>query len=537
MNDATTNGEMTEKASSESRESDRRAEYVTDVNYVRAFEGDLSPARLRLVAALNGFVPPAADAFDYCELGSASGDTIATLAGAYPRSRFVGVDVNPDHIAAADALADAGKLENVRFLERDFAALSTVDLPALDYVSAHGVLSWVGPDKRKAVIDIASRKLKQGGLLYVSYNALPGWAQLEPLRQLIVSRGEMVGGSSLDRARAGLDLAKLMKECGAEYFQSNPAAAAMLKTIDRLGLPYVVHEYLHAHWTPMYFAQVAAEMAASDLYFVGPLPLYLNYRDLAIPEPLQPLFRGIDDRVTFESLKDFALNEFFRRDVYVKGRMPRSEDATRAYLEDAVFGYVPTAVPSEGARELRLPHRTLRFMGALFDTLLPALDDGAATVASLAARPELAPFGSRRIGDALLRLSLGEHIAPMRQPTFALRTPIEGLLALPLAYNRAVVHDALARGASVALASTVLGNGVEISVVEAVAIVLLTEVAPRDRTAWLADLAANASWRLKVRDEVVSGAPDRARVLEEEIRQFQSARLPRMLDLGILTRG
>src|SRR5580698_122565 len=127
-------------------------EYVTDVTYVRSFEPDLSPARLRLVAALNGFTPPPEDDFDYCELGSAHGDTTATLAAAYPRARFVGVDLNRDHIASANRLAAGGRLENIRFLERDFEDLATANLPDFDFITAHGVMSWVSPAKQKALL-------------------------------------------------------------------------------------------------------------------------------------------------------------------------------------------------------------------------------------------------------------------------------------------------------------------------------------------------------------------------------------------------
>src|SRR5579862_9277330 len=112
----------------------RGEEYVTDVPYVRAFVGDLSPATIRLVAALNGFAPPAGDDFAYCELGCAHGDTTAPLAAAYPRARFFGVDINPHHIASANRLAFEGKLENVRFLEKDFEDLTRDEIPALDFV-------------------------------------------------------------------------------------------------------------------------------------------------------------------------------------------------------------------------------------------------------------------------------------------------------------------------------------------------------------------------------------------------------------------
>src|ERR1700722_16962742 len=114
----------------------QKEEYVTDVPYLRAFGRDLSPLMLRLVAALNGFPSPPGDDFDYCELGSAHGDTTATLAAAHPGGRFLGVDINPDHIASARQLAAEGELDNVRFLERDFEDLATDEIADLDFVTA-----------------------------------------------------------------------------------------------------------------------------------------------------------------------------------------------------------------------------------------------------------------------------------------------------------------------------------------------------------------------------------------------------------------
>ena len=95
-------------------------EYVTDVAYLRNFVEDLAPPRLRLCAALNGFTPPPAEGFAYGELGCGNGDTLATLAAAHPLASFVGVDMNPEHVAFAEGLASRGGLANARFLADDF---------------------------------------------------------------------------------------------------------------------------------------------------------------------------------------------------------------------------------------------------------------------------------------------------------------------------------------------------------------------------------------------------------------------------------
>src|SRR5580693_843693 len=138
-------------------------EYVTDVTYVRGFEKNLSPTYIRLCAAVNGFDVPPLDAFDYCELGCAYGDTTLALAASYPHARFVGIDLNAEHVASAKGAAKGGGVGNVRFFEGDFETLDHAEFPLFDYVTAHGVLSWIGPQKRKAVLDFMASKLKPGG--------------------------------------------------------------------------------------------------------------------------------------------------------------------------------------------------------------------------------------------------------------------------------------------------------------------------------------------------------------------------------------
>lgn len=510
-------------------------EYVTDVPYVRSFEADLSPARLRLIAALNGFDPPAPDEFAYCELGSAHGDTTNALAAASPRARFFGVDLNPEHVASANRLRTRAGLENVRFLERDFEDLKSDELPDLDFITAHGVLSWVGPGKRRALIELAAAKLKPGGLLHVSYNALPGWAAVEPLRQLIAARASLATGNSVERAREALRFVNLLADQGAEYFTSNPAAQAMLAKIARLGLPYVVHEYLHAHWVPMYFAQVASEMAASGLHFVGQLPGYLNYRDLAIPASLSPVFAGIEDRIAFESLKDFALNEYFRRDLFVKGRAPRSDDATRAYLDTTAFGG-----PLEGGaipRTVKLPHHTLHYSGAIFDALLPALEGGATTVPALAARSDLLGFGLPRIRDAVMRLALGDVIVPMLRPTSSGAAPADTQYRLPLAYNEAAVLDGLSSESPITLASTAAGTGLEVSTIDAVAIFLLTHVPSSERRGWVRARCQRESFRLTVQGRSIHSRDEQEATLLREVDRFSTTRLPKLVELGVMERA
>lgn len=504
-------------------------DYVTDVAYVRNFEGDLGPPRLRLVAALNGFPPPPAVDFAYCELGFGHGDTLVALAAANPRARFVGVDFIDEHVAFARGLAKKGGVDNFEVHQLDFSELPQHDLGAFDFVVAHGVLSWVGPDKRQAVFDFASSRLRPGGILYVSYNAMPGWAAIEPLRQLL--RSGAAADGTLERARQGLALAKRMADANAEYFQQNPPARAMLGTLEKLGLSYLAHEYLHAHWDPMYFAQVARELAAWDLHFAGVQPLFLNFRDLSVPASTLPLFEDVTERGAFESLKDFAINEYFRRDVYVKGRPARAAAVTDAYLDQTPFGAPVEGVPAQ--RDVVLRHHTMHFEGAVFDALLSALAEGAQTGSALCARPELAPFGEGAVRAALTRLIVGAHAAPMQVST---RTNVQDALmfTVPLEYNRMILQQPVASELPIVLASTVAGTGIAIPALTAIAIRLLTEVQPSQRSAWIRKMFGRTEVKMQLAGRTIESAAERCRMVEGELDTFRRERLSKLVELGVL---
>ena len=488
---------------------------------MRQFCKELSPGLLRAAAALGGFAPPPEDGFDYCELGCGTGDTVNTLAAAYPGARFVGVDFNAEHVAFARGLAERAGLRNVRFLERDVADLARDDLPAFDYVCAHGVLAWIAPSTRAAMLDVAAARLKPGGLLYVSYNAMPGWAAVEPLRRLMLDASAGIAGTSLDRARHALGAAKALCEARAEYFEANPAAKEMLATTLRMGLAYAAHEYLGADWHPMYFADVAGEMGARGLRFVAQLPLYLNDRALTLPGSVVELLRGVADRAEFERLKDFAINEFFRGDLYTKDRAP--DPARRdAYLEGTPFC---TLVPADAVRrEVRLRHHTLRFDGPLFDALVARLSAEPCTVADLARDASLATHGAGAVREGVLRLLLGEQIAPMRA---AAGSPAA-------AYNRVILEQRLSVTSPVVLAAPAAGTGVVVPTLHAIALRLLTWVEPAAREEWIRAFVARQPVNLQAAGRAVEDPSEQARIIAQEVERFRVRRLPKLAALGVV---
>lgn len=500
----------------------QRHGYVTDVAYTRQFCPHLAPTLLRSVAALEGFPPPPDDDFDYCEVGCGPGDTIATLAASHPRARFVGIDLNGEHVAFARGLAVRGGLSNLQLVEGDFESLAgDAALQRFDYVAVHGLLTWIAPEKRRALIAFAARRLKPGGLFHVAYNTMPGWAALEPMRRLLLDAAG-TEGTTAERAQRALDAAKALAERGSLYFVTNPPARDMLDAMVRLGPPYVAHEYFHAHWNPMYVADVAREMAAEGLAYVGQLPSYRNVPELALPTKLVGEAAHASDRIALEQLVDFAANEFFRGDVYRAGTGGRASATAAAYLDATPFGTLVDA--DRIRREVKLPHHVLRLDGEIETALLERLPRSATTARALAEDPAFERFGANRVRAALVRLLAAEQIVPMRASD-------EGPATL---YNHAILEQPLAEKSPVVLAAPAGGTGVQVSALQAVCLRVLTWIEPSERAAWLRAYVERQPLRLHVSGALVEDRDAQAQVLAQEAEKFRTTRMPKLVELGVV---
>ena len=63
---------------------------------------------------------------------------------------------------------------SIRFAGQELIGADAPVLPMFDYVTLHGVYSWVGTTVRADIVRFLRRYLKPGGAVYLSYNAMPG---------------------------------------------------------------------------------------------------------------------------------------------------------------------------------------------------------------------------------------------------------------------------------------------------------------------------------------------------------------------------
>jgi len=297
--------------------------YVTDVEYASGFCRGQSPVLMQLACWLNGIETAAVgEDFAYCELGCGKGLTSLVLAASNPRARFVAVDFNPVHVMHAASVARAARLENIEFLESNFEEL--VDrrrgrLPQFDFVTLHGVYSWISPAARQAIVRFLNECLKPAGLVYISYNAMPGWASGSPVQRLLKD----IAAASFDRSDrkilSAVGFVQKLAAANARTLVGNQFVEAIVDHANRLHGAYLAHEYLNEHWSALYHADVARDLSAAKLEFVGSAGLLRNVPEFRISPEQRELLRGFEGSALQETLWDFCTGRNFRDDVFIRG--------------------------------------------------------------------------------------------------------------------------------------------------------------------------------------------------------------------------
>jgi SAM-dependent methyltransferase len=431
--------------------------YVVDVGYTHGYYRELAPSTLGFVMLLAGLeAPETGRPFGYYELGCGNGLSTVLHAATHPHGRFVGVDFNPTHIHNAQRLAGACGVGNVQFLEKSFAELLEAGLPDADIIALHGVWTWIADEHRRQLVEFIRRRLKPGGIVYVSYNCLPGLSQVAPLQRLLIEHGAAAAGGSFERLRGALDFAVRLERAGAAFFRVNPLAKGRLDSIAGQDPRYLAHEYFNANWSLFYHAEVARDLGGAKLAFAGSADYLDNFNQFVLTPEMAKLIAGIGDRVAVETLKDYARNQVFRRDVYTRGAPkadPRQLDGLLGRSRFALARPRPVCkfAATTPAGEVALEEHA-------YAPVLDALARGPMTFDELGQAAETRQLDRSRLRQAVFGMAALGNVFPA--------LPAEGEEARRAAarkFNQAALRDAAPGSPGNILASPVLGAGVALS--------------------------------------------------------------------------
>ena len=296
--------------------------YAQSVDYTHHYCRELSPSLLDFACLSRGIATSFSDRpLTYLELGFGQGLSLNVHAAAC-QGEFWGTDFMPAHVLNAQKLAAASH-SGARLFEDSFEEFAQRrDLPQFDVIGMHGTWSWISAENRAVVLDLVRKKLAPGGVFYISYNALPGCAAELPLRNLLKLHAEQVSPALLgvpEKLDAALSLVRALSAAGSRHFQEQGDSKALVDRVNGQDRNYLAHEYLNRDWLPMGFAEVAALMSEAKLEFAASATLLDHLDAVGFPDKAKKLLDEAKAPLLRETLRDYLINQRFRRDIFVKG--------------------------------------------------------------------------------------------------------------------------------------------------------------------------------------------------------------------------
>ena len=292
--------------------------YVADIGYTYGYYLELNPQRVKLAFLNAGLVAP--EFGTACELGFGQGIS-ANMHAAASVCSWHGTDCNPAQAGFAQELATVSGA-NAHLFDEAFAEFSSRDLPEFDYIGLHGIWSWISDENRTVIVDFIRKKLKVGGVLYISYNTLPGWGTFAPMRHLMTEHAEIIGADGVgivSRIDGALDFTEKLLATNPLFARANPLVADRISKIKGQNRHYLAHEYFNRDWHPMHFGTMGQWLEPAKLTYACSAH-YLDAVEAVNLTPEQQAFlKDIHDPMFKQTVRDFMVNQQFRKDYWVKG--------------------------------------------------------------------------------------------------------------------------------------------------------------------------------------------------------------------------
>jgi len=503
--------------------------YIAEIGYTYGYYGELNPSRAALPLLYSGYAAPRIATA--CELGFGQGVSV-NLHAAGSTTQWHATDFNPQHALFAQSLATVSGA-SAHLFDQAFADFcARADLPDFDFIGIHGIWSWISQENRSVIVDFIHRKLKLGGVLYISYNCMPGWAATVPMRNLFAEYAETMGAPGagiVTKVDAALKFADELLATDPAFFRANPQQAERIGKIKEQNRQYLAHEYFNKDWQPMSFSDMHKWLAPAKLAFVGSAN-YLDHVDsINLSAEQQKFLAGIENAVLKETVRDFMINQQFRRDYWVKGarKLPVLEQG-EALREQKVVLLTPKPDVNFEVGGARVK---ASLSAAIYQPILDILGDHQPhTLAQIEEAVRNRNISFPQLAQAILILCGKGNVSPAQEDSV-----VETAQSTANRLNTHLMQKARGSADVGYLASPVTGGGYSLSRVQLLFLLALDqgETQARDCAAVAWQLLARQGQKLVKQGKTLETAEENLAELTEQASEFIEKRVPILKALRI----
>jgi SAM-dependent methyltransferase len=465
-----------------------------------------------------------------CELGFGQGISTNIHAAASECSWF-GTDFNPAQAGFAQELAkvsgSGASLYDEAF--EDFCNRS--DLPDFDYIGLHGIWSWISEKNREVIVDFARRRLKVGGVLYVSYNTMPGWAAFAPMRKLMTQHAEIIGSEGkgiVDRIDGSLAFSEELLKTNPKFLQANPQIADRIAKLKDQNRHYLAHEYFNRDWHPMHFSEMLGSLESAKVGYACSAD-YLDQLDsINFTQDQLKLLNSVPDLMLRQSIRDFMMNTQFRKDYWIKGvrRQPYYDQLEAIKDESVILCNLREEVPLTIACGLGEANLTENIYGPILDFIS---DNKAHSIGDILEAVQNKDIQLIQVVEALILLGHSSKInSVQKQQTVQMEESCGRL-------NNYLMGLSRSTGDQDYLASPVTGGGIQVSRLEQLYLLgLQTGIeTPADLASYTWNLLTAQGHKVLKEGKALETPEQNIAEIESQISVFKGKRLEILKNLKI----
>jgi SAM-dependent methyltransferase len=295
------------------------------------------PEYLSAVGRLFGIDTAYAQNAKILDIGCAQGLNPMSFAYYNPTANVVGIDMSQKQIEQGRALAKELGIQNVRLLHGDIASPDDpLKGEKFDFIVCHGVFNWVPPSVSHAILEYIRNHLSKNGIAYISYNAMPGWHRMLPLRSAIQHNAKHYDGWR-NKIQATLDYVDAL----AENNVKNSIQQTALQMKDRMKTmqpSYIFHEYIEGDNHPLLLSEFSDMANEHGLKYLCDAHLRNSFVVNAQQKLNEIIQKGPkDDRVYMEQAFDFINDCQFKCSLIIHEEQEINHQLSNQNLRDLYF--------------------------------------------------------------------------------------------------------------------------------------------------------------------------------------------------------
>lgn len=281
------------------------------------------PIYLQSLSTLLGLNVADSKKCSFLELGSSFGGNILSQALFNSESKFVGIDLSEEQVKIGNEIIEYIGLDNIKLYNKNILDIDE-NFGKFDYITAHGVYSWVPDVVKDKILEILKTNLNENGIGYISYNTYPGWKKGSFLREMMLYANKYHENLPLaEKVERSKEIVNRILELSSTFSNIKDEEKSFKSFVDQVFKKdnyYLAHEFLEVFNDPLYLHEFVDRVRNKGLEYVSDVNLKLSFISQNSNDFIEKIHAlTLGDRIIKEQCIDYIIGTNFRKSLVCKG--------------------------------------------------------------------------------------------------------------------------------------------------------------------------------------------------------------------------